>query len=163
MGECSGCDQWKDRYENLLYSYRNRGNRIYELESKIGKIQNNLDSAECRIHNELEPRIKQEQKNYDNYVLSDHGDECYNNGMNGHCGFECSIFGDRAECFENIKSEEEILNIYENYVSDGYILELVEEYGLQEKAKEIDREILRKQINKHKEEIKKLENEFMKI
>jgi len=56
-----------------------------------------------------------------------------------------------------------ILDIYENYVNVGYILDLIKEYGLEEKAKEIDREVLRKQMGVHQREIDKLYKELLCI
>ena len=163
MSECSNCDRWEEKYKDLLYDFRQRGYRIEELQIEVNKVANNLDHAEYRIRNELEPRIKREQRSYDSWVTSGgSGDECYQNGMNGHCGCECSVFGSKWDCFENVNTEEEILNIYENYKNDGLILNLIEEYGLEEKAKEIDRECLRERINKRKEYIEEYKQDVRK-
>ena len=122
-----------------------------------------LDSAKFKIHNELEPRIKTEQKSYDSYVLNGGSDQCYQNGMSGKCEYDCSIFGEKLECFENVTTEEQILDIYENYINTGYVLDLIKEHGLEEKAKEIDSNILIKQMNVHQREIDKLYKELLSI
>ena len=83
--------------------------------------------------------------------------------MSGNCGYNCSIFGERLECFENVNTEEQILDIYENYIDTGYILDLIKEYGLEVKAKEIDRNILRKQMGVHQREIDKLYKKLLSI
>lgn len=43
---------------------------------------------------------------YDNYVTSGGSDPCFSNGMNGHCGFECSVFGSKPECFDGMTAEQ---------------------------------------------------------
>lgn len=43
---------------------------------------------------------------YDNYVSSGGSDPCFQNGMNGKCGFECSAFGSKPECFDGITDEQ---------------------------------------------------------
>jgi hypothetical protein len=163
MSECYNCERLQNKYDNLSWKYDKLSDKYYELEKKYNNTYNELSSAEFKIRTELEPRIKSEHRSYDAYVTSGGSDECFSNGMNGHCGFECSMFGDKAECFEGIKTEEEVLNIYENYVTTGHILNLIEEYGLEEKVKEIDREAIRQQIDVHKAKIEKLEKELLAI
>lgn len=43
---------------------------------------------------------------YDNYVTSGSGDMCFQNGMSGHCGLECSVFGSKPECFDGMTEEQ---------------------------------------------------------
>ena len=163
MNECHNCDTLQENYNNLHYKYNNLLDKYYDLNRKNNKLILELDSAKYKIHNELEPRIKSEQKSYDSYVLNGGEDECYQNGMSGNCGYKCSIFGEKLECFENVTTEKQILDIYENYINTGYILDLIKEYGLEEKAKEIDRNILRKQMSVHQREIDKLYKELLSI
>jgi len=163
MNECHNCDTLQENYNNLHYKYNNLIDKYYDLNRKNNKLILELDSEKYKIHNELEPRIKSEQKSYDSYVLNGGSDQCYQNGMSGNCGYKCSIFGEKPECFENVTTEEQILDIYENYINTGYILDLIKEYGLEEKAKEIDRNILRKQMSVHQREIDKLYKELLSI
>lgn len=163
MNECYDCRNWEEKYDKLYYRFNRLSNSYSDLEKRYNDTYNKLDSANFKIRDELEPRIKSEQRSYDAYVTSGGGDECFHNGMNSHCGFECSIFGDKQECFEGITTEEQILDIYENYVDTGYILTLIEKYGLEEKAKEIDREVVREQIKIQKEKIERLEQELLEI
>jgi len=170
MNECRDCNRWEEKYDNLYRRYDRLSDSYNKLEKENNKLYGQKDHAEYRIRNELEPRIKREQRSYDSWATSGGGDECYQNGMNGHCGFECSVFGSKWDCFKSVNTEEEILNIYENYINDGLILDLIEEHGLEEKAKEIDRECLKERINKRKEyieeykqDIKKWEEELLNI
>ena len=170
MSECRECDRWEEKYDNLYRRYDRLSDSYHKLDEKYNKLDSELDYANSKIRTELESRIKSEKLSYDIYVTSGGGDECYQNGMNGHCGFGCSIFGDKPECFENVTTNEQILEIYKDYTNTGYILELIEEYGLEEEVKEIDREYLREQINKRKEyieeykqDIKKWEEELLNI
>lgn len=43
---------------------------------------------------------------YDNYITSDGSDPCFQNGMNGKCGFDCSVFGSKSECFDGMTDEQ---------------------------------------------------------
>ena len=163
MNICYNCDTLQENYNNLHWKYNSLLDKYYDLEKKYNKTYYELDSAKFIIQKELEPRIKNEQRSYDGYVLNGGGDKCYQNGMSGNCGYECSIFGEKPECFENVTTKEQILEIYEDYTNTGYILGLIKEYGLQEKAKEIDKNILRKQMGMHQREIDKLYKELLSI
>lgn len=163
MDECYNCDRLEEKYDNLYRRYDRLLDSYRDLEKKYENTYNELDLANFKIRNELEPRIKSEQRSYDSWATSGGGDECFQNGMNGHCGYGCSIFGDKPKCFENITSEEEVLDIYENYTDTGYILNLIQEYNLEEKVKEINRKAIKDQINIHKEKIEKLEKELLSI
>lgn len=163
MSDCYNCSRLQEKYDDLRYYYDRRGDRIEKLETQIGKLENELSSAEYKIRNELEPRIESERRSYDTYVTNGGSDVCFQTGISGNCGYSCSIFGEKQECFENVKTEDQILEIYENYVNDGYILDLIEDYGLQEKAKEIDRKIIREQIEEYNNKIKELEEELLNI
>jgi FtsZ-binding cell division protein ZapB len=57
-------------YKDLLYQYRERGYRIEELKRENNKLSRDLEKVEYRVRNELEPRIKQEQRSYDNWVTN---------------------------------------------------------------------------------------------
>jgi len=163
MNKCNNCDRLEEKYNNLYRRFDRLSDSYRDLEKKYNNTYNELSSAESRIHNELEPRIKQEHESYDSWVTSGGGDECFNNGMNGHCGYGCSIFGDKIECFENATSEETILEIYENYVDTGYILELIRNHNLAEKAKEIDKKSIENRINEFRAKISKAEEELSKL
>lgn len=160
MSECYNCDRLQEKYDNIRWRYDNLLDKYNKLEKDYNNTYDKLSSAEFKIHTELEPRIKQEQRSYDNWVTSGGRDVCFGNG---NCGYDCLKFGSKPECFENVSTEEEILDIYENYVDDGYILDLIEEYGLEEKVKEIDKKIIRNRIDKCKDEIKKLEEKLLNI
>jgi hypothetical protein len=98
-------DSWEVKYNELLYAYRKRGEKIDKLENEYNKLYLDLNHAEFRIENELIPRIKREERSYDTWVTSGGSDECYHNGMGGNCGIECSVFGSKNECFENITNK----------------------------------------------------------
>jgi len=149
MNICKDCETLQQNYNDLYWKYDNLLDKYHKLKEEYNKTCNKLDSANFKINTELEPRIKNEQRNYD--------------GMSGKCGYECSIFGNKSECFENITTEEQILDTYENYINTGYILDLIKEYGLEDKAKWIDKEILRKQMGIHQREIDKLYKELLNI
>lgn len=162
MGECYNCTDLEKRIDNLRRNYDHLRNEYNKLQEKYDNTYNKLSSANFKIETELEPRIKQEQRSYDVYVTNGGGDECFQSGISGSCGYDCHIFGEKPECFENVKREE-ILYIYENITDTGYIEDLIEEYELEAEAKEIDRGVLRKQIDKHQEEIAKLQQQILKI
>jgi len=105
-------DTWEEKYNDLLYYYRELKRKYEKLEEKYDKTYSDLNHAEFRIENELIPRIKREERSYDNWVTSGGSDECYHNGMGGNCGIECSVFGSKGECFENItkKTIDDIVN-----------------------------------------------------
>jgi len=111
-------DTWEEKYNDLLWSYRKRGDRIDELEKESQIMYSNLSHAEFRIETELEPRIKREENSYDVWATNGGSDECFYNGMGGKCGVECSIFGDKGECFENITSKE-----IDNIVTYGHCVQ----------------------------------------
>lgn len=45
---------------------------------------------------------------YDNYVISGGSDPCFANGMPGKCGFDCSVFGSKPECFDGMTEEQRL-------------------------------------------------------
>jgi hypothetical protein len=108
-------DTWEEKYNDLLYYYRKRGDKIEELENKNNKLYADLNHAEFRIENELIPRIKREERSYDNWVTGGGSDECFQNGMGGNCGIECSIFGNKNECFTDITK-----NVLDRIVGYGH-------------------------------------------
>lgn len=66
-----------DEYElkELKYKLREANRRIQELQEDNRKLSDNNQSLSFRIERELEPRIKAEERSYDNYVLTDHAAE----------------------------------------------------------------------------------------
>ena len=56
---------WEDKYESLLYDYKEIQRKYNDLDSKFHKTYNDLDSAQFKIKTELEPRIKSEERAYD--------------------------------------------------------------------------------------------------
>jgi hypothetical protein len=45
------------------------------------------------------------ERAYDNYVANGRGDPCFANGMSGHCGFDCSVFGSKPECLDGMDDD----------------------------------------------------------
>lgn len=87
---------YKEKYEDLLYYYRERGYKIEKLENQINKLSDKLSSAEFKIETELEPRIQREKRSYDIYVTSG----CFT-GTNGEpCKQDCGNC-DNTGCEEN--------------------------------------------------------------
>jgi len=123
-------NEWEEKYDNLLYYYRQRGYKIEELQSKLNSIEEKLDSARFKIETELDPRIKSEQNNYDSWVTSGGSDDCFRNGDSGRCGLECNVFQD-GDCE------------YLEEISDNVILEAYREYEVYEE--EIDHRGLKKE------------------
>lgn len=117
----------EERYNDLKWSYSDLLSKFHRLQEEKSKVDSKLNSAEHRIHNELEPRIEQEHKNYDSYVLSGGSDPCFSNGMSGNCGVKCEAFGSKEECFD--RSDEELIKIYEEGYSQDKIKEIFIELG----------------------------------
>jgi hypothetical protein len=155
-------NDWKDKYEDLVYYYRKRGDKINELEKEVNKLYDRANHAEFRISTELEPRIQREHDSYDSWVTSGHGDECFQNGDSGRCGEKCSVFGSRNECFENM-TKEDILNLYKDGYDFDYILDYLEDMGLSEEKTKIDIECYENQIKNTQEQLDKFINELNKI
>ena len=92
--------EWEEKYNDLMYAYKQRGYKIEELEEKITELSISLNSAEHRIAEELTPLLKSKADAYDNFVTEGSGDECFRNGINGNCGDRCEAFGSKDECGE---------------------------------------------------------------
>ncbi|MDD4779100.1 MAG: hypothetical protein PHT02_00655 [Tissierellia bacterium] len=152
---------WKEKYDDLLYYYRKRGDKISNLEKEVNKLYDRANHAEFRITTELEPRIQREYDSYDSYVTSGGSDECFHNGDSGRCGVECSVFGSKIECFESMTSKD-ILNLYKDGYDFDYILDYIEDMGLSEEKKKIDIEYYEGQIEIKRLELEKLQNELNK-
>jgi len=149
MHECNNCDRLEEKYDNLYRRFDRLSYSYRDLEKKYNSTYDELNSAESRIHNELEPRIEQEHKSYDSYVLSGGSDPCFQNGMSGNCGMKCEAFGSKEECFD--RSDEELIKIYEEGYSQDKIKNIFIESGkpnivlrlLKDDVLDIDDEILR--------------------
>lgn len=157
MSDCYNCDRWEEKYDNLKRKYDRLYDSHNELERRNRKTEDELYEANWKVKHELEPRIESEHRSYDSYVLSGGGDECFSNGMSGNCGVDCSIFGDKPECYDSFTTEEQVLELYETTATTNYLMELIEKMGLQGKCKDIDRKYYIDEISKHKEAIAKLE------
>jgi hypothetical protein len=155
-------DDWKEKYDDLKYYYNKRGDKINELEKEVNKLYDRANHAEFRISTELEPRIEREHRSYDAYVTSGGGDECFYNGDSGRCGVDCSVFGSKYECFENM-NKEQILDLYRDGYDFEYVLQYIEDMELTEEKKKIDIEYYETQINLKKQELEKLQEELNKI
>lgn len=57
--------------DNLEYEIRHLRRDTEILEGKLKEAQQEKDSLSFRIRNELEPRLRQEQKSYDAWVATD--------------------------------------------------------------------------------------------
>lgn len=55
--------------EELLWRIDELRNRVRELESENQQLRDDLDSAEFRIRNDLEPRIRADRRAYDRMAL----------------------------------------------------------------------------------------------
>ena len=157
MIECGNCEIWEQKYDNLKYRYDNLSNKYEDVRNRLNKTEDELSDANYKVKYELEPRIQSENRSYDSYVLNGGSDECFSNGMSGNCGVECSIFGDKIECYDSFSTEEQILELYETEATTNILMELIVKMGLQEKCKDIDRKLYQEDINIHKEAIRKLE------
>lgn len=140
----------EEKYENLKYKYEKLQKEYADLRENYKKIDDELYHANFRIKHELEPRIKSEQRSYDNYILSG-GDSCFAQGMNGGCGTQCPHFGQEDVCSKIVYdiSDEELLRYYiENEAFDSVpiVRETLIGRGLEEKVKNIDDEYCRQCI-----------------
>jgi len=54
--------------EDMRYAIEKLRNINSDLKKENRRLENELDSAEHRIKYELEPRIKREERSYDNWV-----------------------------------------------------------------------------------------------
>jgi len=54
--------------EDMRYTIEKLRDIISDLREENRKLESKLDSAEYKIKNELEPRIKREERSYDNWV-----------------------------------------------------------------------------------------------
>ena len=61
------------------------------------------------------------EKMYDMYVTSGGSDQCFQNGMNGNCGWECSVFGSKEECFDRL-TDEDLVEAYHDGIAENEIL-----------------------------------------
>ena len=63
-------DCYERKYDDLLYDYKKLERNYDKLKEKYDKIDAELDSANFKIRNELEPRIQQERRSYDNWATN---------------------------------------------------------------------------------------------
>lgn len=157
MNTCYNCEKWEEKYDRLERKYDRLSNSYSELERRFNKSEDELREANWKVKYELEPRIKNEHRSYNDYVISGGSDECFRSGMSGKCGVECPIFGEKAECYDSFTKEEQILELYATETTTNYLIELIDKMGLQEKCKEIDRKYYQDEIDNHKKSIHKLE------
>ncbi|MDF2841585.1 MAG: hypothetical protein K0R00_11 [Herbinix sp.] len=61
-------DYYQEKYETLLRDYKKLQRKCDDLEENNRKLYDQLDSANFRIRQELEPRIKREGRRYDAWV-----------------------------------------------------------------------------------------------
>jgi len=113
MSDCYNCsqvDRLESRISDLKRSIGRYRDEINSLKTKLYESEMQLDNANYRIREELEPRISSEKKSYDNWVLGGGSDPCMRAGLDGNCGYEyCGAFGSKEycfECFENMGEEE---------------------------------------------------------
>lgn len=101
----------ESKIRELKFIINRKNTTIEDLNKELRKSRDNLLSAEGRISSELEPRIQSERDSYDFWALSGGNDPCFAAGDSGNCGVDCSIFGDKPECTENM-SDKELLEAY---------------------------------------------------
>lgn len=155
-------EYWEQKYKDLVYYYDKRGYTIEDLNNQLRKAEEKLSSAEYKIEYELNPRIKQEERSYDAYVTSGGSDECWSNGQGGRCGFQCTCWGSKNECFEDI-TKEDLLYAYAEIEDQGIILDYIHDWGLQKEAQKIDIDIKLEQISNKKKELLKLKEDLKVI
>jgi seryl-tRNA synthetase len=63
-------DYYEQKYNDLLCKYERLKRKYEELEERYNKLDLELDSANFRIRNELEPRIRAEKRAYDAWVTN---------------------------------------------------------------------------------------------
>ena len=153
---------WNESLEEKYDSLKRKYDRLYDshedLQSKLNKCEDKLSSAECRIRNELEPRIQSEREAYDSYVTNGGNDPCFYYGMSGKCGIECPEFCEHDSCIDAIDelTDDELLQYYaENDAFDAQsvIREILIERGLKEEIRDIDDEYCRSCIGDWSEKI----------
>lgn len=149
--------------EDLEYRIKELGWVIDKKNSTIEKLQNDLiksddklNSAEFRIHNELEPRIESEKRSYDNWVISPeaHMSEddatCLHYYEIDECGSGCPIFGNIQECTENLSDKE----LLKEYIENDAIESVLFDRGLWFRKLKIDWEMDTHALKNSKDRIK---------
>jgi len=63
-------EYWEEKFNDLLRNYRRLERKYEDLENKNNKLYDELYHANFRIDQELEPRIRQEKRSYDNWVTN---------------------------------------------------------------------------------------------
>lgn len=120
---------------------RNKNNVIEDLEKQLDKTRSDKEHAEYRVKQELEPRIKAEERVYDIWVSNGGSDPCMRNGMNGNCNPDCEAFGSEDGCFEYFTDmpDEDFLEYYrENGDEHEEVVGLLFERGLWKQKMKID-------------------------
>jgi len=69
-----------------------------------------------------------EEKAYDFYITNGSGDQCFQNGMWGNCGLNCSVFGSKEECFAEM-SDKDLIDAYDKGYAEDEILDILERQG----------------------------------
>lgn len=149
-------DDLQEEIDRLKRIIGNKNNTIEELQNDIRKSNNKLDSAEYRISNELEPRIKREERAYDSYVsspeahMSEDEATCYHYCETDQCGPACPLFGDLSECTENLSDEE----LLKDYIINDAVEQVIFDRGLWREKLIIDWIEDSKDIKKHRNSAK---------
>lgn len=129
----------EEKYNQLLRRYEILNADYDKLKEKYEKTDDELMRANYKIQYELEPRLKTERRNYDNYVLSG-GSSCFTTGMNGGCGLDCKGFGTQSGCSEILSDieDKELLKYYEEHEAfDGNPIIRKELIGVRELAEDV--------------------------
>lgn len=63
-------DYLQEKYDDLLWEYRKLKREYEKLQQKCRASEDELHAANFRISQELEPRIKQEKRAYDNWLAN---------------------------------------------------------------------------------------------
>lgn len=146
--------EWEERANYWKNSYYNLESAHDKLKRANDSVASKLTSAEYKINTQLKPRIKQEEKAYDSFVTGGGGNACFQEGLNGNCGFNCSGFGSEDECqiiFESI-TDKELLTAYDEGIES--LVDEIESRGLQVKMYLIDIALYKSKIKNQKIAIK---------
>ena len=74
------------------------------------------------------------ERQYDDFVTSGGSDKCFQNGMWGHCGFDCTVFGCKPECFDGA-TEEQLIEAYNEGLQTDAIYSYFEDNDMIDKLK----------------------------
>lgn len=88
------------KYRRLSRNYDEIEEKYEAAQEELKNARDELYSARQRIDNELEPRIKKEKDEYDDFKLRG-SNPCFGAALDGACGLNCCDgFGSTEKCKE---------------------------------------------------------------